>query len=143
MKGESPLNRFIEAQHRDYETALAEIKSGRKRSHWMWYIFPQLRGLGYSQSSTFYAIRNREEAIAYLHHPVLGERLIAISNELLKLHGSNANTIIGSPDDLKLKSCMTLFAALPGADPVFKSVLENFFGGVGDVRTLEMLGSGI
>ena len=133
------LNRFTDAQQTDFETALAEIKSGRKRGHWMWYIFPQIRGLGFSQTSRFYAIKDKEEAIAYLNHPVLGEKLINISKELLKLPVNDANAIFGSPDDLKLRSCMTLFAALPGTDPVFEAVLEKFFGGMGDDNTLEIL----
>ena len=139
MTDQSTLNRFTEAQQADYEPALAEIKNGLKRGHWMWYIFPQIQGLGFSQTSRFYAIKDKEEAIAYLNHPVLGERLINISNELLKLAISNAHAIFGSPDDLKLRSCMTLFAALPNTDPVFEAVLEKFFGGAGDETTLEIL----
>ncbi|BAU54853.1 hypothetical protein MgSA37_03032 [Mucilaginibacter gotjawali] len=129
----------MDAQRTVYDTALAEIKNGRKRSHWMWYIFPQIQGLGFSQTSRFYAINNREEAVAYLNHSVLGERLINISNELLKLPTGNANSIFGSPDDLKLRSSMTLFAALPNTHPVFEAVLMKFFGGIGEGRTLELL----
>ena len=139
MTDQLTLNRFTAAQQIDYQTAFAEIKSGRKRGHWMWYIFPQVQGLGFSQTSRFYAIKDRAEAIAYLNHPVLGERLIAISKELLKLPVSNAHAIFGSPDDLKLRSCMTLFAALPNTDPVFDAVLTKFFGGVGDDATLKIL----
>jgi uncharacterized protein (DUF1810 family) len=136
---DSNLQRFIDAQRADYATALAEIKSGRKRSHWMWYIFPQIQGLGFSSTSKFYAITDTDEAIAYLQHPVLGERIITISNELLKSTDNNAANILGYPDDLKLRSCMTLFAALPGTDPVFDAVLEKFFGGLGDEATLEII----
>ena len=136
----STLSRFTEAQQTDFETALAETKNGRKQGHWMWYTFPQIQGLGFSQTSMFYAIEDEAEAIAYLNHPVLGERLITISKELLKLPVNNANAIFGSPDDLKLRSCMTLFAALPGTDPVFEAVLEKFFGGIGDKMTLKILG---
>ncbi|MBB3058191.1 DUF1810 domain-containing protein [Mucilaginibacter gotjawali] len=139
MTNEVTLNRFMDAQRTVYDTALAEIKNGRKRSHWMWYIFPQIQGLGFSQTSRFYAINNREEAVAYLNHSVLGERLINISNELLKLPTGNANSIFGSPDDLKLRSSMTLFAALPNTHPVFEAVLMKFFGGIGEGRTLELL----
>ena len=135
------LQRFIDAQRADYATALAEIKSGRKRSHWMWYIFPQIQGLGFSSTSKFYAITDTDEAIAYLQHPVLGERLIAISKELLKLADHNAANIFGYPDDLKLRSCMTLFAASHGSDPVFDAVLEKFFGGVRDKMTLAIINS--
>ena len=135
MAYETDLKRFVHAQRDDYETALSEIKSGRKRSHWMWYIFPQILGLGFSSTSKFYAIKDRDEAVAYLCHPILGERLISISKELLKAPTDNANAIFGSPDDLKLKSCMTLFAALPNTDSVFAAVLEKFFGGIGDEKT--------
>ncbi|WP_151087814.1 DUF1810 domain-containing protein [Hymenobacter baengnokdamensis] len=137
----SNLNRFIEAQKADYQQALAEIKNGRKRSHWMWYIFPQIQGLGFSDISRHYAIQDLAEAEAYLQHPVLGRRLVEICHALLGLHNSDANQILGSPDDLKLKSSMTLFAALPAANPVFQAVLTKFFNGVGDDKTLRILGS--
>jgi len=133
------LSRFLDAQKSDYQTALAEIQNGRKRSHWMWYIFPQIQGLGFSETSKFYAIQDAAEAEAYLAHPVLGSRLLEISNALLKLSSSNATSIFGSPDDLKLKSSMTLFASLPNADPVFRAVLEKFFNGAKDNKTLQML----
>src|SRR5579875_938294 len=127
MPKETSLKRFIDAQQTDYQTALAEIKNGRKRSHWMWYIFPQVQGLGFSETSRFYAIKDVAEAEEFLKHPVLGDRLISISEELLQLNTNNASQIFGSPDDLKLKSCMTLFASLPGTNPVFQAVLEKFF----------------
>jgi uncharacterized protein (DUF1810 family) len=133
------LSRFIDAQKHDYQTAFNEIKSGRKRSHWMWYVFPQIQGLGTSSTSRFFAIRDRAEAAAFIRHPVLGSRLIAISNELLSLPGNDAYSIFGSPDDMKLKSCMTLFAALNDPDPVFQSVLEKFFNSQPDVRTIALL----
>src|SRR5206468_7623910 len=98
--------RFLDAQHNDYATALAEIKKGRKQSHWMWYIFPQIQGLGYSDTSRYYAINNLQEAEAYLKHSVLGRRLIEICETLLSLPGSDAHAIFGSPDDLKLRSSM-------------------------------------
>ena len=134
------LERFTNAQERDYQTALSEIKSGRKRSHWMWYIYPQIAGLGYSSTSKFYAIKDLREAENYLAHPVLGERIVEISNALLEIEGKTANQIFGSPDDAKLKSSMTLFGALERTDPVFQSVLDKYFGGERDHRTLEMLG---
>src|SRR5687767_9070413 len=118
------LKRFTDAQEGSYETALAEIKKGWKQSHWMWYIFPQIKGLGYSETAKFYAINSLSEAEAYLEHPVLGKRLIEISGELLKLESNDANHILGSPDDLKLKSSMTLFSALPNSGPVFQQVLD-------------------
>jgi uncharacterized protein (DUF1810 family) len=133
------LQRFIDAQKTDYEIALSEIKSGRKRSHWMWYIFPQIHGLGFSETSKFYALKSVDEAKEYLSHPVLGKRLIEISKALLDLPSVNAHSIFGSPDDVKLKSSMTLFASLPNADPVFQSVLEKFFKGQRDDKTLAII----
>lgn len=136
---ENDLKRFLDAQQTDYEIALAEVRKGRKKSHWMWYIFPQIQGLGFSVTSKYYAIKNIHEAEEFLKHPVLGSRLIGICNELLQLKQNNANTIFGSPDDLKLKSSMTLFAELPGADPVFQAVIEKFFNGIKDTKTLQIV----
>ncbi len=140
MLQENNLQRFLDAQTRDYPQALAEIKAGRKRSHWMWYIFPQIQGLGFSSTSQHYAIRDAAEAAAYLKQPVLGPRLREISGELLKLTGRDASRVFGSPDDLKLRSSMTLFAVVPGADPVFRVVLDAYFGGKADEKTLRQLG---
>ncbi|SIT90022.1 DUF1810 domain-containing protein [Pontibacter indicus] len=139
MKTHTSLNRFLDAQATCYEQALSEIKSGRKRSHWMWFIFPQLQGLGYSETARFYAINDLQEAALYLQHPVLGPRLIEISKAMLALEGKTANQVLGNPDDLKLKSSMTLFAAVPGADPVFKAVLDKYYRGEEDQRTLQLL----
>lgn len=139
MASQNDLQRFLDAQRTDYPVALAEIKNGRKRSHWMWYIFPQIRGLGFSETSKFYAIQERAEAEAYLQHPVLGPRLLEISRALLALPGSNATAIFGSPDDVKLKSSMTLFSCLPHADPVFEQVLDKFFHGDPDGKTMRLL----
>lgn len=133
------LERFVNAQHNSYNQALAEIKRGKKQSHWMWYIFPQIQGLGFSETAKFFAIEDLHEAAAYLQHQILGSRLLAISNELLKLPASNARQIFGSPDDVKLKSSMTLFSCLPNAGPVFQQVLDKFFNGAKDSRTLEIL----
>ena len=135
------LEKFLDAQRTDYATALAEITAGRKRSHWMWYIFPQMRGLGFSDMAHRYGIRDAAEAAAYLAHPVLGSRLLEISRALLALPGSNATSIMGSPDDMKLRSSMTLFGAVPGADAVFQAVLNKFFGGAKDAKTVQLLGS--
>ncbi|MEP6627161.1 MAG: DUF1810 domain-containing protein [Ginsengibacter sp.] len=135
------LQRFIEAQAKDYATALVEIKNGKKVSHWMWYIFPQIYGLGFSKTSTFYAIKNKNEAEEYLTHPVLGSRLKEISNALLALETNNASQIFGSPDDLKLKSSMTLFASVKNADGAFQSVLDKFFKGEKDGNTIKLLGA--
>ncbi|MCC2546673.1 DUF1810 domain-containing protein [Hymenobacter sp. BT175] len=139
MAPDSTLQRFLDAQTTDYHTALTEIRSGRKRSHWMWYIFPQIQGLGYSETARFYGIRNRQEAEAYLQHPVLGSRLLEISSALLELESSNATQVLGSPDDLKLKSSMTLFAAV-SQNPVFQRVLDKFYNGELDQKTLQLLG---
>ena len=133
------LQRFITAQQNDYSAALAEIKQGRKRSHWMWYIFPQIAGLGFSETSRHYAVKNMDEAQAYLNHPVLGSRLIEICTELLKIPTNNATQIFGTPDDMKLRSCVTLFAALPDTNPVFQQVLNQFFKGQADKATLQLL----
>jgi uncharacterized protein (DUF1810 family) len=139
MSKENNLKRFIDAQQSDYETALTEIKNGKKRSHWMWYIFPQIQGLGFSETSIFYAIKDVSEAEAFLKHPTLGSNLIEISNALLGLENNNANSILGSPDDMKLKSSMTLFASLPNTNPVFDLVLKKFFDGAKDSKTLQMI----
>ena len=133
------LKRFTEAQENDFETALAEIKRGRKQSHWMWYIFPQIAGLGFSQMSKFYAIKDSGEAESYLAHSILGKRLIEISNALLEVEGKTANQIFGSPDDVKLKSSMTLFGALDETNPVFQKVLDKYFDGAKDAKTLELI----
>lgn len=139
MNHENSLQRFVEAQSRSYETALAEMRAGRKRSHWMWYIFPQMRGLGYSEAARYYGIQDKTEAEAYLKHPVLGKQLVEICQALLALPTSDAHLVFGSPDDLKLRSSMTLFAAVAGADPVFAAVLAKFFGGKKDEVTLRLL----
>ena len=133
------LSRFLEAQKNSYDTALREIRAGRKRSHWMWYIFPQIRGLGYSAMAQHYAIRNLGEAREYLQHPLLGPRLIEISEALLSLDESDPRRVMGSPDDLKLRSCMTLFQCAAPDQPVFGKVLDKFYGGQPDGRTLEIL----
>jgi uncharacterized protein (DUF1810 family) len=139
MVRKKDLTRFMEAQERDYQTAFAEVKKGKKRSHWMWYIFPQIEGLGISEISQFYAIKDIQEAESYLKHPVLGSRLIRICKELLKQDVSDANLIFGSPDDMKLKSCMTLFASLENTDEVFQEVLNKYFKGAKDDKTLSII----
>jgi len=133
------LKRFLDAQANDFERALAEIKRGRKQSHWMWYIFPQIAGLGFSETSRFYAVKDRAEAELYLAHPVLGARLVRISEALLEIAGKTANQIFGSPDDVKLKSSMTLFGALKNTNPIFQSVLDKYFNGTNDLRTLQLI----
>ncbi|GAB3721112.1 DUF1810 domain-containing protein [Spirosoma lituiforme] len=139
MLAETDLTRFIEAQANDYDRALAEVTNGHKQSHWMWYIFPQIAGLGVSETARFYAIKNLDEANAYLQHPVLGGRLIEISKALLAVEGKTANQILGSIDELKLRSSMTLFGALPNTNPVFQAVLDKFFNGQDDPKTRSLM----
>lgn len=134
------LKRFIDAQERTYTTALSEIRNGKKQSHWMWFIFPQIKGLGYSSMSQLYAINDLTEAAAYLKHEVLGLRLIEISNALLSLTTSDPLLVFGSPDDVKLRSSMTLFSKVESGDPVFDAVLKKFFHGQQDGQTLKLLG---
>ena len=133
------LKRFLDAQNQVYLKALAEIRNGRKETHWMWFIFPQLKGLGQSETARFYAIADLQEATDYLAHPVLGRHLIEISEALLHLKDTSANAIFGAPDDVKLRSCMTLFANVAPAHPVFESVLERYFNGIQDEKTLQLL----
>jgi uncharacterized protein (DUF1810 family) len=133
------LRRFVRAQTRDYEAAREELRNGRKRTHWMWYIFPQIDGLGSSPTSKLYAIKSKAEAQKYLEHPLLGARLLECANILLKLEGRSASEIFGSPDDLKLKSSLTLFAAVQSQEPVFARVLDKYFEGKRDSRTIELL----
>ena len=132
------LNRFTSAQDKVYDRVLAELKNGRKRSHWMWYIFPQLDGLGRSTTARRYAIKSIEEAIAYLNHPVLGSRLLECANTVLAIEGKTASEIFGYPDDLKLKSSMTLFSTVAD-DSVFVRVLDKYFQSERDDRTLQLL----
>ena len=134
------LTRFLQAQEGSYAQALAEMKRGRKESHWMWYIFPQLKGLGRSAMSEFYGISGMEEARAYLKDPVLGARLVEICNALLALEAKDILQVMGRPDDKKLKSSMTLFEAAAEDPEVFQRVLDKYYQGKRDGRTLRMLG---
>jgi uncharacterized protein (DUF1810 family) len=134
------LNRFIQAQHDDYSNALSEIRSGRKRSHWMWYIFPQYDGLGSSSASRRYAIKSIAEAKAYLSHPVLGPRLVECIEAVLGVEGRSASEIFGSLDDMKLKSCATLFAEVSPTGSVFERLLATYYGGERDAKTHSLLG---
>lgn len=135
------ISRFVEAQKRDYATALEEIRNGRKQTHWIWYIFPQIAGLGHSCYSNLYGIRDISEAEAYLNHPVLGKRLREISEELLKHRGTPAQDILGELDAMKVRSCMTLFDRV-SPDDVFARVLDAFYEGKRCERTVNMLTSG-
>ncbi|MBK1621321.1 calpastatin [Lamprobacter modestohalophilus] len=133
------LTRFVQAQEPIYTHALAEINAGQKRSHWMWFIFPQFAGLGTSVTAQRYAIRSRAEAEAYLAHPVLGPRLIACAEATLAIQGLTARAVFGTPDDLKLRSCATLFAQIAPEGSVFQRLLEHYFDGQPDARTLMLL----
>jgi uncharacterized protein (DUF1810 family) len=134
------LSRFTSAQKGVYDRALAELRSGLKRSHWMWFIFPQIDGLGHSQTTRHYAIKSLEEARQYLSHPVLGRRLRESAEAVLGVNGRSALDIFGNPDVMKLQSSMTLFslAAEPGS--VFERVIEKYYQGQRDQRTLQIVG---
>ena len=133
------LDRFIKAQEQAYEQALSEIRSGHKRSHWIWYIFPQIKGLGFSFASEYYGIDGLGEARAYMENPILRKRLLEISEALLDLPSSDAGEVMGYPDDLKLRSSMTLFAEASPEYSVFQKVLDKFFDGDRDNKTLELI----
>ncbi len=131
---------FLDAQRGDYAAALAEVRRGRKTSHWMWYIFPQIAGLGQSSTARYYSIRDLEEAREYYAHPVLGQRLREISGALLELRGSDPVAVFGGIDSMKLKSSMTLFALAAPDDPLFQQVLDKYYDGEQDTLTLRILG---
>lgn len=139
MKEPFDLTRFEEAHRRDFATALAEIESGKKRTHWIWYIFPQLRGLGRSYTAEYFGIPDLDAAKTFLAHPILGQNLLTITRALLDLEEINPTRIMGTPDDLKLRSSMTLFEAAAPEHPEFTAVLEKFYGGKPDPLTLEIL----
>ena len=134
------LSRYTRAHRGNYARALSEIRAGRKTSHWMWYIFPQLQGLGRSDTSRYYALKGLEEARAFLADPVLGRNLLEICRALLALPTDRALEVLGAPDNLKLRSSMTLFAQADQENPIFPAVLDKFFGGRPDAKTLALLG---
>ncbi len=133
------LERFVEAQDPLYADVTAELRAGRKRSHWMWFIFPQVEGLGHSAMAQRYAIHSRVEATSYLAHPLLAARLIECTSLVLKHSNKSANEIFGSPDDLKFRSCMTLFDTFSGEDALFGRALDQFYNGQPDPATLAIL----
>ena len=133
------LQIFVQAQEDMYEQALAELKNGSKESHWMWFVFPQIAGLGNSEMARKYAIPNMADAKAYLSHDLLGSRLRECTEAVLAVEGRTAHEILGSPDDMKLKSCMTLFEVADGPGSVFSSILEKYFEGQRDERSLTIL----
>ena len=134
------LERFVEAQNGVYDTALAELRAGHKRTHWMWFIFPQVEGLGHSAMAQRYAIRSADEAAAYLAHPVLGPRLRACAAAVASHHDSGVDEIFGHPDNLKFRSSMTLFADVAPDEAIFQTCLDQFFDGRPDPATQERLG---
>ena len=133
------LSRFLNAHEATYEQALAEIRGGQKRTHWMWYIFPQIEGLAFSSMSLHYSIKSIAEAHAYLHHPVLGSRLVECAEAVVAVEGRSIAEIFRSPDDLKLRSCATLFASVSPAGSVFDRLLEKYYDGVRDEKTLHLV----
>lgn len=133
------LERFLDAQAGIYDTALAEIRAGRKQTHWMWFVFPQIAGLGSSPTSHFYAIKSAAEARAYLAHPVLGDRLRECADAVLRLTAGTATDVFGSPDDLKFRSSATLFAAVSEPGSVFEHLIARYFRGEPDTKTVEFL----
>jgi len=137
------LMRFLDAQNKLYLVALAEIKKGKKESPWMWFIFPQIKGLGSSDTSRFYEIKNADEAMAYLEHPILGKHLLEITNELINTNEKSALEILGDSDAEKLKSSMTLFANIQNTEPVFEQVINKYFGGSYDFHTIQLLYSNL
>jgi uncharacterized protein (DUF1810 family) len=134
------VHRFVAAQDSAYQQVLAELRAGQKRSHWMWFIFPQIAGLGHSATAEYYAISSLGEAAAYLDHPVLGARLRECTRLVNAVEGRSAAEIFGWPDDLKFCSCMTLFAHATADNQLFKEALEKYFGGEEDALTVERLG---
>ncbi len=139
MNGNKGLTRFLDAQNQMYLKALAEVHNGKKESHWMWFVFPQIKGLGFSETAKFYGIADLDEAEAYLAHPVLGKHLIEISEALLQIEDKTATEIFGIPDDMKLRSSMTLFSKVENADPIFKKILDKYFMSIQDEYTEELL----
>jgi uncharacterized protein (DUF1810 family) len=133
------LKRFITAQEGIYERALAELKAGQKRSHWMWFVFPQIKGLGRSSTSEIYAIKSKAEAQEYLRHPILGTRLRECTEAVLAIEEKSASEILDTPDDMKFKSSMTLFAYISEPGSIFARALDKYFGGKRDRKTVEFL----
>ncbi|MBK0368639.1 DUF1810 domain-containing protein [Flavobacterium agrisoli] len=139
MEKQYDLDRFLEAQRETYGNALREIKAGSKQTHWMWFVFPQLRGLGFTDYNIFYGIENLQEASHYLNHPTLGARLVEITLAMLQIENKSALEILGRADERKLKSCMTLFSHLPDTSDCFRQVLVKYYNGEMDEKTLQIL----
>jgi uncharacterized protein (DUF1810 family) len=140
MNSSYDLQRFVDAQDPVYGQVCAELQAGQKSSHWMWFVFPQFQGLGQSAMAKRYAIASRDEAIDYLAHPVLGPRLRQCTQLMLRHQGKSALQILGTPDDVKFRSCMTLFALVQPGEGLFNDALKKYFAGRADQKTVEMLG---
>ncbi|MNL43208.1 hypothetical protein D3C87_1657130 [compost metagenome] len=141
MNPDDGIERFVIAQQNVYHRALDEIKNGSKQSHWMWFVFPQIRGLGFTDYNVYYGIKDLKEARQYLNDPILGKRLIEISEAVLSQQGKTALEIFGKPDDRKLKSCMTLFSQIENTNPIFLRVLDKYYLGLKDDKTVSVLRS--
>jgi uncharacterized protein (DUF1810 family) len=133
------LSRFLSAQEGIYQNVLVELRNGQKRTHWMWFIFPQISGLGHSETAKHYAIKSLEEARQYLAHPVLGARLLECAKTVFAIEGRTVSEIFGYPDDVKLRSCLTLFGSVAGPQSIFTKVLDKYFNGEKDGETLRLL----
>lgn len=140
MRADTDLERFTDAQAPVYDEVLRELRAGRKTSHWMWFVFPQLRGMGRSETARYYGIRSADEARSYLHHPVLGPRLRECVEQVLAIEGRTAHAIFGSPDDLKFHSSLTLFDAVARDERLFARALRKYFAGAVDTLTIDRLG---
>lgn len=133
------LNRFVVAQENVYQTVISELNTGNKQSHWMWFIFPQIDGLGTSTTARFYSIKNIDEASAYLNHPIVGKRLLECSAILLTINDKSADDILGFPDYVKLQSCMTLFSITFPQEKIFKEVLGKYYKDQMDEKTIKII----
>ena len=133
------LNRFVVAQENVYQTVISELNTGNKQSHWMWFIFPQIDGLGKSTSARYYSIKNIDEASAYLNHPIVGKRLLECSAILLTINDKSADDILGFPDYVKLQSCMTLFSIAFPQEKIFKEVLRKYYKDQMDEKTIKII----
>ncbi|MBZ4033902.1 DUF1810 domain-containing protein [Flavobacterium sp. 17A] len=141
MEKQYDLDRFLQAQRETYGNALKEIRAGGKQTHWMWFVFPQIRGLGFTDYNIFYGIEDLQEASQYLNHPILGRRLVEITRAILQIENKTAHEILGRPDERKLKSCMTLFSQLADAPDCFRQVLEKYYNKEQDEKTMQILKS--
>lgn len=139
MNLEDGIERYLAAQENVYDQALREVKNGLKQTHWMWFVFPQIRGLGFTDYNIYFGLKDFNEAKQYLSHPILGKRLVEISQAVLSQQGKTAMEIFGRPDERKLRSCMTVFSLIEHSDPVFGKVLDKYYKGEKDEKTISIL----